>query len=93
VTSCEVHGYHWPPVLGTVVHHIWPRGMLGPDVPENRVEVCSTGHLSIHRCLDDLLHGLPLSRGTRRERQLAQQGFDAWVAAGKPGRPVYELDG
>ena len=89
--SCQAHSYHWPPPLRTVVHHITPLAMGGQDVPANRVEVCDSGHYNTHRCLDDLLHGVAPSRGTRKERALARQGYDAWVAAGKPGRPVFEL--
>lgn len=91
MNACQVHGYHWPPPLRVVVHHIQPLAMNGPDTPANRVTVCDTGHYDIHRCLDDLLHGQPSTRGTRKERALARQGYDAWVAAGKPGKPVYEL--
>lgn len=89
--TCQVHGYHWPPAPYTVTHHVWPKGMGGPDINSNKVVVCPTGHLNIHRCLDDLLHGLPMRRGTRKERAYAQQGYDSWVAAGKPGKPVFEL--
>lgn len=89
--TCQVHGYHWPPVLRVVTHHIQPLAMAGRDIPANRVDVCDTGHYNIHRCLDDLLHGLPMRRGTRKERAYAQQGYDSWVAAGKPGKPVFEL--
>ena len=92
--GCDVHGYHSPKPLRIVPHHIQPLGMNGPDVPANRVNTCDTGHFNIHRLLDDLLHdGLMRVRGgTRRERQLARQGFDAWVATGRPGHPVYQLE-
>lgn len=90
--TCQVHGSHRPVPLRTVVHHIQPQGMGGADVPANRVEVCDTGHFNIHRCLDDLLHGVPMRAAARSEHRLARQGYDAWVAAGKPGHPVYQLD-
>lgn len=90
--GCDVHGIHRPKPLGVVVHHIWPRGMAGPDEPANRITVCDTGHRNVHRLLDDLLLGKAMRRGgTQRERDLAQQGFDTWTAAGKPGHPVYEI--
>lgn len=92
MTECQVHKTHVPKPLGVVVHHIQPRAMLGPDADSNRVTICDSGHRNIHRLLDDLLHGGPMRRGgTRTERKLAQQGYDAWVAAGKPGHPVYEV--
>ena len=91
MSDCQVHLYHAPKPLRIVVHHIQPQGMGGLSVPANMVSVCDTGHFNIHRCLDDLLHGVPLVRGARKEQALARQGYDAWVAAGKPGKPVYEL--
>jgi len=87
--QCTVHGYHWPPVRRTVVHHIHPRGMLGPDVAVNRVNICGTGHDTIHTNIHALcLHGpdAPLV-GTKAERALALRGYQAWVDAGKPGHP------
>lgn len=90
--SCDVHGYHYPKPLRVVVHHVQPLAMGGLDVDTNKVNVCDTGHYNIHRCLDDLLHGVAMQAGTRKERDLAQQGYDEWVAAGKPGKPVYELN-
>ncbi|MGZ6836787.1 MAG: HNH endonuclease signature motif containing protein [Blastococcus sp.] len=91
MSDCQVHKSHRPEPLGQVVHHIQPRAMGGPDVDANRVTVCPTGHLNIHRLLDDLLHGAPMrAGGSRKERALAVQGYDAWTAAGKPGHPVYE---
>lgn len=90
--ACVVHDTHRPRPLGTVVHHIQPKSAGGPDIPSNRVEICDTGHRNVHRLLDDLWSTGRMRRGgTPEERRLAQEGFDAWVAAGKPGHPVYEL--
>ena len=89
---CQVHRTHSPIPLRTVPHHIQPQAMGGPDVAANKVQVCDTGHFNIHRLLDDLLNGLPMRRaGTAAEHRFAKQGFDAWVAAGRPGKKVYEL--
>jgi hypothetical protein len=96
VTVCAVHGYHWPKPIGVVVHHIQPLAAGGPDVAANRVTICPTGHLNVHRLLDLLWRTSPADpdaikgKGTRKERALARQGFDAWVTAGKPGHPVFE---
>lgn len=88
---CSVHTEHRPEPLRIVVHHVQPLGMGGPNVPANKIAVCDTGHYSIHRLLGYLIDGKPLPSGHHEERRLAQAGYDAWVAAGKPGRPVYEL--
>lgn len=90
--GCDVHGSHTPKPLRIEAHHLQPLGMAGPDTPSNRVNVCPTGHFNIHHVLDDLLRGQLPTAGTRKERALAKQGYDAWVAAGKPGHPVYQLE-
>jgi hypothetical protein len=84
--QCEVHGWHRPPVLETERHHIQPLAMGGPDVPENKVKVCGTGHANIHRVLRALAYGKPVPRSTRRERALAARGLAMWIDAGRPGR-------
>jgi hypothetical protein len=89
--GCDVHNTHEPRPLRIVSHHIWPLGMAGPDVPTNRVQTCDAGHMNTHRLLDDLLRDGKMRRGgSKQERILAQRGFDRWVAAGKPGHPVFE---
>lgn len=88
---CAVHKTHVPRQLLVELHHVQPLGMGGPDVDANKVAVCVGGHYSIHALLADLIRDGRMRRaGTKTERALAQRGFDAWVAAGKPGRPVYE---
>lgn len=92
--ACQVHRTHDPRALGTVIHHVWPKAMAGPDIPSNRIEICDTGHRNVHRLLDDLIasDGVSMRRGgTHNERALARVGFNAWAKAGKPGHPVYEL--
>jgi hypothetical protein len=89
--GCWLHRTHRPQPLQLVVHHAWPRGMGGPDAGGNRYLVCDTGHRSTHVILAWLIFGLeagaPDPGGTRRERQLARIGLDAWTAAGRPGNP------
>lgn len=82
---CVVHGGHRPPVQETVLHHKWPKGMGGPDVADNLVRICPTGHANVHKAIRDLNDGKP-AKGTRAELALAQHAIDAWTAAGKPGR-------
>lgn len=48
---CAVHENHDPIPYDTELHHVWPKGMGGPDVPENLVPVCGTGHNNIHAIL------------------------------------------
>lgn len=89
--TCQVHKYHVPTPLRTVVHHIQPQEMGGASVPTNEVETCDTGHYNIHRLLGDLIRSGVMRRGgTKAERGLAQQGFDWWKAAGMPGKPVFQ---
>lgn len=91
---CQVHGDHRPPLApgSTEVHHVWPRGMGGPDVavlPDGSVQkipVCANGHNNIHHAIRQLDRG-ETPTGTRREVALARAGFGAWVTAGKPGKP------
>jgi len=87
---CSIHKYHSPMPLLYEEHHIQPLGMGGKDVAANKVWVCVQGHYNIHELLGDLLRSGTMRRGGgRAERACANQGFAAWVAAGKPGRPVY----
>jgi hypothetical protein len=85
---CILHAYHWPRPLVLVVHHVQPKGMGGPDVAGNRALVCDTGHRNVHTLMGPLVNvGIMPRGGTRRERELAREGFDRWVAAGRPGNP------
>jgi hypothetical protein len=61
--------------------------MGGANDPGNRVDVCPSGHFNIHVILAALVFERSLPGGTRRERQLAAQGFARWVEAGRPGNP------
>ena len=85
--TCALHAFHRPKPLLLVIHHVQPRGMGGADVSENRVAVCDTGHRNAHMELAALVFGTPSPGGTKSEKALAQRGYDAWVAADKPGNP------
>lgn len=83
---CEIHKEHRPMPMETEVHHIWPLGMGGPDRAENKVKICPTSHSTIHVFIRHLAHGIALPpSGFHREKELAKQGFETWLAAGKPG--------
>jgi hypothetical protein len=79
---CQVHNQHAPTTHINEVHHVWPLGAGGPDVPENKVTVCATGHNNIHDLLSKWLKvggdpGWDVQRHyTRQERTLAQLGFE-----------------
>jgi len=85
--TCWLHKVHRPAPLSLVVHHAQPRGMGGADSAENRYRVCDTGHRNVHVILSAFVFGRPVVGGSRGERKLARIGYDAWVAAGRPGNP------
>jgi hypothetical protein len=78
---CAVHRYHTPTSHINEVHHIWPVGDGGPDIPANKVTICATGHNSVHHLLDAYRRaggdpGWPQRRQyTPGERQLADLGW------------------
>jgi hypothetical protein len=49
---CQVHERHVPPTHINEHHHVWPKGDGGPDIPENVITVCASGHNSIHLLID-----------------------------------------
>ena len=79
---CTVHATHQPTPHINEIHHVWPLGHGGPNVPENKITVCSTGHNSIHDLLDKWLKAGAspgwevLRHYTTGERKYAQLGFD-----------------
>lgn len=76
VCACHKHREMVP----MEVHHIWPKGMGGPDIPSNRIRICSNAHGSIHSYLALLIKG---------------NGRVPWVVARHYGRAVrkYALQG
>lgn len=78
---CLVHGKHVPASRVNHFHHVWPLGHGGPDIPENKVVICPTGHANVHA----LLHEYVLLRGevpymarrwySREEQALALLGW------------------
>jgi hypothetical protein len=80
--ECLVHPSHTPRPHINEIHHIWPLGKGGPDVPGNKVVVCATGHNNIHDLLRqfEVHHGeVPyavLRRYAHEERRLAQLGYE-----------------
>lgn len=82
--DCIVHKVHAPTPYGTDLHHVWPKGMGGPDVAENKIPLCSTGHQNVHRFLEHLVKGegsvdWELARKFHpNERKYAKLGYDRW---------------
>jgi hypothetical protein len=83
--ECAVHKNHMPKPYGTDLHHVWPKGMGGPDVAENKVPVCATGHQNIHRLLSKLVDGQGVIPWEAErafhpgERKYARLGYDRSV--------------
>lgn len=80
---CTVHRTHTPTSHINHKHHVWPLGHNGPDVAENKIVVCPTGHYNIHRLLEEYLAGagVPppysvLKQFSRGERELAKLGYE-----------------
>jgi hypothetical protein len=82
---CEVHADHNPQPWDVEVHHVWPTGMGGPNVPANRVALCPTGHTNVHALLRLAfkaggVHLVPWPTRRRfhvEERALARLGYHA----------------
>lgn len=84
--TCALHVTHGAAVSRRgAVHHIQPQGAGGPDVPENRITICETGHANLHDLMWKLVNDQPLGKTNRKELVFAKQGVAAWEAAGRPG--------
>lgn len=81
--ECELHKFHIPSSHQNHIHHIWPLGEGGPNVKENTIVVCPTGHANIHV----ILHEMKIMRGhvtynsylrqfSFQERRVAKLGWD-----------------
>ena len=74
---------HHPAATRYVVHHIQPQTAGGLSVPANQVTLCDNCHYTVHMLMWHLAQKTPPSaKGTRAQRKLAQQGYDACVLAG-----------
>jgi hypothetical protein len=89
---CQVHANHTPQSHINEVHHVWPLGDGGPNIPANKVTVCATGHNNIHDLLNKYRQaaGDPgwetLRHYTRQERVYAALGWQRilWQAMEQP---------
>jgi hypothetical protein len=86
-TECGVHRHR--ELVPLERHHVWPKGLGGPDTKENIVQVCDNAHGSIHSLLDYYIDfGGEVPWKIRRNyglgvRQLAKEGWDRIQAAGR----------
>jgi hypothetical protein len=77
--TCACHTHR--ELVPQEVHHIWPKGMGGPDTAANKVRICSNAHGAIHDFLDKLIKGngrVPWTVARhygRAVRRYAQQGY------------------
>jgi hypothetical protein len=84
-TECAVHAHReWVPLEW---HHIWPKGMGGPDVAENRIRVCANGHYAAHEFIRQLiLHAgtVPGETAQHFSAKVKKLAIRGWTEAGKP---------
>lgn len=79
---CQLHTRHMPESHINHRHHIWPLGDGGPNISDNIVVVCATGHYNIHDLLQHykfLMGKVPYSilrRYAVKEREYAKLGYD-----------------
>lgn len=86
--KCQLHTRHIPVPLWIEKHHVQPLSMGGADEAGNWLFCCPTGHYNIHALMGPLANtGTMPAGGTVLERRWAQEGYDRWVAAGRPGNP------
>ena len=82
-TTCVASGSHNPKPLRFVWHHVQPHEAGGPTVAANLAQLCDSCHYSVHRLLWHLAQGVAVGMVPRKSQlALAQQGYNACVAAG-----------
>lgn len=79
---CAIHSKHIPETHLNERHHVWPLGEGGPNIEDNLITLCATGHNNVHELLKlyKLHRAAPpyseLRRFSRGERQLAALGWE-----------------
>lgn len=97
---CGCVAEHRPPILELEWHHIWPKGMGGPDTPvgvegQNGIWICNNTHSNTHELLRLMVRadralsysecqGLEDRPVSRYAHALAVRGFHAYK--GEPGQ-------
>lgn len=89
--ECSCVSRHGPTTRAFHVHHIWPVGMGGLREPWNEIRVCPNTHANAHmliRLWGYRYDGEPPWWIRRHfptlSRELAEQGWVRWDAAGRP---------
>lgn len=78
---CQLHARHMPETHVNHRHHVWPLGDGGPDIEDNIIVACATGHYNIHDLLGHyrmLMGRVPyaiLRRYSFEERKYAELGY------------------
>lgn len=78
---CQVHQKHMPASHINHRHHVYPQGEGGPNIEDNIIVVCATGHYNIHDLLSHykmLMGKVPYSilrRYSLKEREYAELGY------------------
>jgi hypothetical protein len=83
--ACAVSNSHTPGPLRYVWHHIQPQCCGGPTSVANCVSLCDSCHYAVHALLFQLKTNgkiTPNRRNNKTRIAIAQQGYDACVAAG-----------
>lgn len=82
VQPCQVHKQHVPEPHINHRHHVWPLGHGGPNIQDNIIAVCPTGHMNIHDLIQHylvLMGDIPykiLRTYSLDERKYAKLGYD-----------------
>jgi hypothetical protein len=80
--ECAVHKHRsWVPIER---HHVWPRGLGGPDVESNKISVCANGHYEIHAYLDHLIKGTWGAVERHFGAKVKRYARSGWEQAGRP---------
>jgi hypothetical protein len=84
---------HRPTPMRLVKHHIQPQVCGGATLPGNLATLCDSCHYSVHVLLWHLGQGTkPPAKGTRQQRALAEQGYEACQAANTVNKIPKESD-
>lgn len=79
---CAVHTHReYVPIE---IHHIWPKGMGGPDIAANKIAICSNAHSAVHeymRLLTRYAGAPPLRERLRFGYRLRRLAADGWAQA------------
>lgn len=88
---CQCVSRHVPACRSVHAHHIWPKGLDGPDTPDNIIGLCPNQHAMTHRLIrlwGQRYNGEPPWWVQRHfspiARELAKEGWRRWDEAGRP---------